>query len=97
MTPKSIARRTKAAQLLSTVADKNYMPAQFDLFHRFQYGGRVKPDFAAAYYWGKRALKSGAKIQKDLDAIAKKLSPDDSSRILGWGKLGAQPAMLLKK
>jgi len=88
--------KQEALNQTSEIADRDYLPAQFDLFHRLSNGWQVKQDYAAAYYWGKRALKNGAKIKINVSAIAERLSTEDKKLIRQWNKSKVFPTLQLK-
>jgi TPR repeat protein len=89
--------KQEALNQTSEIADRDYLPAQFDLFHRLSNGWQVKQDYAAAYYWGKRALKNGAKLRPELNALAKRLTLPNKNQIIKWENTITLPKLLLKK
>jgi hypothetical protein len=95
-TPEIQARLQKKLAIINNLADQGYMPAQFDLFHRFKDGRKVNRNLAASYFWGKRALSNGAKIKKDLGAIVEQLTPPEKILIKQWHETKVVPTLRLK-
>jgi hypothetical protein len=96
-TPEARARLQNKLAVIGSLADQDYLPAQFDLFHRFKDGRKVSVNLAASYYWGKRALGNGANIKKDIEAVAKHLTPPEKLLIQKWEDTKKYPPISLMK
>ncbi|MBT3991449.1 MAG: hypothetical protein HON14_05090 [Rhodospirillaceae bacterium] len=94
---KAKARKQHKLSMISNLANQNYLPAQFDLFHRYKDGRKVSVNLAASHYWGKRAFYNGADIKKDIEAVAKHLTPPEKLLIQKWEDTKKYPPIVLMK